>query len=39
VNLDALREQWVRAATGRAELVEEQRSYLGPDAKRLPLLR
>jgi len=32
-------EQWVRAATGRAELLEEQRSYLGLDVKRLPLLR
>jgi len=32
-------EQWVRAATGRAELLEEQRSYLGSDLKRLPLLR
>jgi len=32
-------EQWVRAATGRAELLVEQRSYLGSDVKRLPLLR
>lgn len=32
-------EQWVRAATGRAELTEEQRGYLGADADRLPLLR
>ncbi len=32
-------EQWVRAATGRDELLEEQRSYLGLDVKRLPLLR
>jgi Mycothiol maleylpyruvate isomerase N-terminal domain len=32
-------EQWVRAATGRAELTDEQRSYLGSDADRLPLLR
>ncbi|HEV2885451.1 MAG TPA: maleylpyruvate isomerase N-terminal domain-containing protein [Jatrophihabitans sp.] len=32
-------EQWVRAASGRAELAEEQRSYLGPDVHRLPLLR
>jgi hypothetical protein len=32
-------EQWLRAATGRAELTEEQREYLGPDVGRLPLLR
>jgi|GEM_PF-455095 len=32
-------EQWLRAATGRADLTEEQRDYLGPDAERLPLLR
>ena len=32
-------EQWVRAATGRAELPEEQRSHLGRDVHRLPLLR
>jgi Mycothiol maleylpyruvate isomerase N-terminal domain len=31
-------EQWLRAATGRAELDQEQRSYLGPDVTRLPLL-
>jgi len=30
---------WVRAATGRAELTEEQRSFLGLDIDRLPLLR
>lgn len=32
-------EQWVRAATGRGELTEEQRRYLGSDVDRLPLLR
>lgn len=32
-------EQWLRAATGRADLTDEQRDYLGPDAERLPLLR
>jgi Mycothiol maleylpyruvate isomerase N-terminal domain len=32
-------EQWVRAATGRAELTDEQRRFLGPDVDRLPLLR
>jgi hypothetical protein len=31
--------QWVRAATGRSELTEERRSYLGAEVDRLPLLR
>ncbi len=30
--------QWVRAATGRAALTEEQRTVLGADVERLPLL-
>lgn len=32
-------EQWVRAATGRSELTVEQRTHLGPDVARVPLLR
>jgi hypothetical protein len=32
-------EQWLRAATGRTDLTEVQRGYLGPDVERLPLLR
>jgi hypothetical protein len=32
-------EQWVRVATGRAELAEEHRCHLGRDVERLPLLR
>jgi hypothetical protein len=31
--------QWLRVATGRAGLTEDQRGYLGPDVERLPLLR
>jgi hypothetical protein len=29
---------WIRAATGRGEVLEEQRRYLGADVQRLPLL-
>jgi hypothetical protein len=32
-------EQWVRATTGRGHLTEEQRTYLGADIDRLPLVR
>ncbi len=32
-------QRWVCAATGRAQLTEEQRSFLGTDVDRLPLLR
>lgn len=30
--------QWVRAATGRGPLTDEQRRVLGADVRRLPLL-